>query len=187
MGDAQVKAEQMEIVDYVKNHFIEWMEEKHVFPFPQNAAQNKSSYDPLLMERMVRVEEGIKHQNENLEKMMIQSDKRFAEVNENMNRRFEEVNENMNRRFEEVNENMNRRFEEVNENMNRRFAEVNETMDRRFTEVNETMDRRFTEVNENMNGRFEFMDKRFNRLYLFLTGAFFAVLTGIVTLLIQSL
>ncbi|MDA3957425.1 hypothetical protein [Oceanispirochaeta sp.] len=153
MGDAQVKTEQMEIVDYVKNHFIEWMEEKHVFPFPQNAAQNKSSYDPLLMERMVRVEEGIKHQNENLEKMMIQSDKRFAEVNENMNRRFEEVNENMNRRF---------------------------------AEVNETMDRRFTEVNENMNGRFEFMDKRFNRLYLFLTGAFFAVLTGIVTLLIQS-
>jgi hypothetical protein len=45
--------------------------------------------DISLSERIVRVEEGIKHQGDLLEKMLDQMDKRFEQVD----KRFEQVNE----------------------------------------------------------------------------------------------
>ena len=53
-----------------------------------NDDQLDSIADTQLLESMVRVEEGIKHQNENLEKMMIQSDRRFTNLSETMDKRF---------------------------------------------------------------------------------------------------
>jgi hypothetical protein len=73
MGEAQVTKDQLFIIDYVKDHIQRWMEEKRIIPFPGSDQQ----INPQLLERIVRVEEGIKHQNENLEKMMVRMDQRF--------------------------------------------------------------------------------------------------------------
>jgi len=62
-----------EIGVYVKNHMGQWLKEQNIFPFPQQS----TGLDREILERIVRVEEGLKHQGETLEKMMIQSDKRF--------------------------------------------------------------------------------------------------------------
>ncbi|MDA3957896.1 hypothetical protein [Oceanispirochaeta sp.] len=34
MGEAQVKEEEQAIVNYIKDHFVDWLEEKKVIPFP---------------------------------------------------------------------------------------------------------------------------------------------------------
>jgi len=55
-----------------------------------------------LYERMVRVEEELKHQRELILNVMKMMDKRFAEVD----KRFEQVD----KRFEDLRNDMNRRF-----------------------------------------------------------------------------
>jgi hypothetical protein len=64
---------------------------------------------------MVRIEEGIKHQNTNLEKMMIQMDQKF----ENMDKRFSENREDMDNRFTGISADMNKRFEVMDKRFNR--------------------------------------------------------------------
>jgi hypothetical protein len=93
MGDSLMNDDQLDsIADQVKDKMILWMDERHIYPFPQK----NQDIDTQLLERMVRVEEGIKHQNENLEKMMIQSDRRFTNLSETMDKRFDAVD----KRFE---------------------------------------------------------------------------------------
>jgi hypothetical protein len=53
---------------------------------------------------MVRVEEGIKYQNENLERMMVHMEKRFEEQKLNTDRQFAEVD----RRFNDMDKRFNR-------------------------------------------------------------------------------
>ncbi|MDC7234690.1 MAG: hypothetical protein PQJ58_15770 [Spirochaetales bacterium] len=119
MGDAIMQDDQLEaIADQVKQKMILWMEEKHIYPFP---ARN-NDINPQLLERMVRVEEGIKHQNENLERMIQQTDRRFTDLTESMDNRFTEMNMSMNHRFAEVNETMDRRFSEVDRRFNRLYT-----------------------------------------------------------------
>ena len=96
MGDALMNDDQLDsIADQVKEKMILWMDERHIYPFPQK----NQDIDAQLIERMVRVEEGIKHQNENLEKMMIQSDRCFTDLSETMNKRFEAVDLRFNRLY----------------------------------------------------------------------------------------
>ena len=59
-------------------------------------------------------------------------------LREEMNKRFEQMQKNMDKRFEQV----DKRFEQMQENMNKRFEQV---------------DRRFEQMQENMNKRFELM------------------------------
>jgi len=68
---------------YVKGHLAEWLGE---------IAPMRPQYDPALLERMVRVEEELKHQRELLLKGFETMEKRF----ETMEKRFE----TMEKRFE---------------------------------------------------------------------------------------
>jgi len=48
-----------------------------------------------------------------LQAFMQQTDKRFAELREDMNKRFEEMRADVNKRFQEMREDTNKRFEQV--------------------------------------------------------------------------
>jgi hypothetical protein len=61
---------------YVKDHFAEWLSE---------TTPIRPQYDPVLFERMVRVEEELKHQRELMIKGFESMEKRFEAVD----RRFE--------------------------------------------------------------------------------------------------
>ncbi len=75
-----------QIGEYVKSHFAEWMDK--AVP-----AQNRT--DPLLLERMVRVEEELKAQRELMQQGFDAIDKRFVAVD----KRFEDLIHYMDKRF----------------------------------------------------------------------------------------
>jgi len=108
-------------------------------------------------ERIVRVEEELKHQRELIHEVLKMMEKRFADVD----RRFEEIRIDMDKRFEQV----DKRFEENRSDMDKRFEQV----DKRFEEIRIDMDRRFEQV-----------DKRFNMMMWF-TGIGFTLVTTIIT------
>ena len=95
------------IGQYVKTHFAEWLSE--TMPRPQ--------YDPALLERMVRVEEELKHQRELMIKGFETMDKRFEAVD----KRFELVD----KRFETMQGQMDKRFDESN----KRFSQLTHRID----------------------------------------------------------
>ena len=94
--------EQKTIIEYVKNHFVDWMEEKNIYPFPRE----RQSMDTQLLERIVRVEETLKrqndkfdhqnekfdHQNEKFELLITSQEKRFTALETQMNQRFNRQN-----------------------------------------------------------------------------------------------
>jgi Fe2+ transport system protein B len=96
-------------------------------------------YELEIRERIVRVEEELKHQRELMLQGFEMNNKRAEELRTDMNKRFEQVD----KRFEQV----DKRFEEIRSDMNKRFEQV----DKRF----EQMDKRF----EQMDKRFEQIDK----------------------------
>ncbi len=104
-----------QIGEYVKSHFAEWM---------SKTVPAQSRTDPLLLERMVRVEEELKAQRELMQQGFDAVDKRFGAVD----KRFESVD----KRFESV----DKRFEDLIHYMDKRFDAV----DRRF----EALDKRFS-------------------------------------------
>jgi len=115
-------------------------------------------------ERIVRVEEELKHQRELIHEVLKMMDKRFGEVD----KRFEQVD----KRFEEIRIDMDRRFEQVD----KRFEEIRIDMDRRFEQV----DKRFEEIRIDMDRRFEQVDKKFSMMMWF-TGIGFTLITTIIT------
>ena len=101
MGAVVMKDEELEVIGvYVKKHIAEWIKESNVIPFSTGSREQSSMIDRdiSLSERIVRVEEGIKHQGDLLEKMLDQMDKRFMQVD----KRLEELRLDMNKRFEQV-------------------------------------------------------------------------------------
>jgi predicted RNase H-like nuclease (RuvC/YqgF family) len=106
-----------QIGEYVKSHFAEWMS-------ASDPARNRT--DPLLLERMVRVEEELKAQRDLMQQGFNAVDKRFEDLIHYMDKRFDAVD----RRFES----MDKRFE----SMDKRF----ESMDKRF----ESMEKRFSSL-----------------------------------------
>jgi methyl-accepting chemotaxis protein len=147
-------------------------------------AEIRNSKDPALLERMIRVEEELRHQGRRFEEMLgtmrdnfAQVDKRFEQVDkrfEQVDKRFEQVD----KRFEQV----DKRFEELIANMNYRFEQVDkrfEQVDKRFEELIANMNYRFEQVDK----RFEQVDKRFSRLYGFLFTVSLALMSGIFGLL----
>nr|VFK38623.1 MAG: hypothetical protein BECKSD772F_GA0070984_102624 [Candidatus Kentron sp. SD]VFK44174.1 MAG: hypothetical protein BECKSD772E_GA0070983_103415 [Candidatus Kentron sp. SD]VFK77895.1 MAG: hypothetical protein BECKSD772D_GA0070982_100352 [Candidatus Kentron sp. SD] len=89
-----------EIAGYVRAHIGEWLAE-------ESLAKPPVVYEIELRERMVRVEEELKHQRELMKQGFDLMEKRFEAVD----RRFEAVD----RRFES----MDKRFEELNKRLER--------------------------------------------------------------------
>ena len=108
-------------------------------------------------ERIVRVEEELKHQRDLIHEVLKMMDKRFEQVE----KRFEQVD----KRFEQV----DKRFEELRTDMNNRFEQV----DTRFEELRDDMNSRFESTNADMNRRFNMM--------MWFTGIGFTLITTIIT------
>ena len=96
-----------EDIEFIKQHLGEWLTEVSLGKPP-------AVYEIELRERMVRVEEALKHQGELTQQLIQQMDKRFEQVD----KRFEQVD----KRFEQV----DKRFEQ----MDQRFVELQRRMDR---------------------------------------------------------
>lgn len=107
MGAEAVNEDQKAIIDYVKNHLEDWMEEKNILPFPRH----KDSINTQLLERMIKVEETLKRQNDKFdfqnEKFDHQNEK-FGILIENLNKQFSSLELRMDQRFEEMNTRFNR-------------------------------------------------------------------------------
>ena len=86
-------------------------------------------YEIELRERMIRVEEELKHQRELMQQGFVMMDKRFEELQHQMDKRFDAVD----KRFDAV----DKRFEELQHQMDKRF----ESMDKRFEEITRRLDR----------------------------------------------
>ncbi|MDO8941204.1 MAG: hypothetical protein Q7U98_18780 [Methylicorpusculum sp.] len=107
------------------------------------AANANVRYELDIRERIVRVEEELKHQRELMLQGFENSNKRFEEVNKH----FDETRSDVNKRFEEMRADMNKRFEQVD----RRFEQV----DKRF----EQMDKRFEQIEKHLTIITQRMDR----------------------------
>ncbi len=107
MSDRQLE----EIGSYVKSHLPQWLAEIA----PERRAPAGS--DPVLLERMVRVEESLSHQRELMQHGFDAMEKRFEQVD----KRFEEMRADTNARFEQV----DKRFEDMHTSMDARFRTTN--------------------------------------------------------------
>ena len=104
MSSAPFSKEQ---IDFLKEHMAQWLAEQSLGKPPQ-------VYEIELRERMVRVEEELKHQRDMIQHIIDQMDKRFDQVDkrfEQMDKRFEQ----MERRFEQ----MDQRFEVMTKRIDR--------------------------------------------------------------------
>ena len=73
-----------QIGEYVKNHISEWIAE-------QSLGKPPEVYELELRERMVRVEEALKHQHELMRQGFEQVDRRLELMAADMDKRFEQV------------------------------------------------------------------------------------------------
>ncbi|MBK5971295.1 MULTISPECIES: hypothetical protein [Thiorhodovibrio] len=113
-----------QIGDYVKEHISDWLAE-------QSLGKPPVVYEIELRERMVRVEEELKHQREIMRQGFERMDERFVAMREDMDKRFAQVDT----RFELMQADMNKRFEQVD----KRFEQV----DKRFDEMLKRHDQHF--------------------------------------------
>lgn len=104
-----------EDIEFIKAHLGEWLAE-------QTFAKPPAVYEIELRERMVRVEEELRHQRELIQTILVQMDKRFDAVD----KRFEQMQLNMDKRFEAV----DKRFEQMQLNMDQRFEALTRRLDR---------------------------------------------------------
>jgi chaperonin cofactor prefoldin len=109
-------------IQFIKDHLGEWLAE-------QSLGKPPAVYEIELRERMVRVEEELKHQRELIKTILVQMDKRFDAVD----KRFEAMQEQMNKRFDAV----DKRFDAVG----KRFESMQEQMDKRFEALTRRIDR----------------------------------------------
>ena len=85
-----------EDIQYIKDHLGDWLAERSLGKPP-------AVYEIELRERMVRIEEELKHQRELIKTILEQMDKRFDAVDkrfEAMDQRFEAMQKCMDQRFE---------------------------------------------------------------------------------------
>lgn len=109
LGDRELE----KIGEYVQNHLEEWGINRHIPEF-------KTNREIELLERMVRVEEGLKNIAEQMQKGFEYMDKRFEQVD----KRFEDMQIGINKRFEQ----MDKRFEDMQHYMDRRFSQLQWTI-----------------------------------------------------------
>ncbi len=107
-----------QIADYMKRRLAEWLAEKSLGKPP-------AVYEIELRERMVRVEEELKHQRDLILRGFDLMEKGFSEVSkrfEQVDKRFEQVD----KRFAQV----DKRFEQMDERFERRFEALTKRIDR---------------------------------------------------------
>ena len=109
-------------IEFIKQHLGEWLTEVSLGKPP-------AVYEIELRERMIRVEEELKHQRELMQQGFAMMDKRFEEMQHQIDKRFDAVD----KRFEEMQQQMDKHFEAVD----KRF----EAMDKRFEEITSRLDR----------------------------------------------
>ena len=109
-------------IEFIKQHLGEWLTEVSLGKPP-------AVYEIELRERMIRVEEELKHQRELMQQGFAMMDKRFEAMQHQMDKRFDAVD----KRFEEMQHQMDKHFEAVD----KRF----EAMDKRFEEITSRLDR----------------------------------------------
>jgi len=86
-----------EDIQFIKDHLGEWLAE-------QSLGKPPAVYEIELRERMVRVEEELKHQRELIKTILVEMDKRFDAVD----KRFEAMQNQMDKRFEELTRRLDR-------------------------------------------------------------------------------
>ena len=148
---------------YVRNNLPQW-----ISTLPPQTVQVT---DPVLLERMVRVEEELKAQRELMVDRFEAMDKRFEEQLEHSKQQFAAVD----KRFEAV----DKRFEEQLEHSKQQFAAV----DKRFEEQLEHSRQQFAAVDkrfEDMNKRFDDMNKHYARTE-WIVGIMVLVFMGLTT------
>ena len=104
-----------EDIQFIKDHLGEWLAE-------QSPGKPPAVYEVELRERMVRVEEELRHQRELIKTILVQMDKRFEAMQREMDKRFDAVD----RRFETMQREMDKRFDAVD----RRFEALARRIDR---------------------------------------------------------
>ena len=129
-------------------------------------ASSGQGFDQQDRERLIRMEA-------TLLAFMQQSDKRFAELREDMNKRFEQLD----KRIDDLRQEMNSRLEKMRADVNKRFEEMRADTNKRFEEMREDTNKRFEQVDK----RFEQIDKRIEDLITFLW-----ILAGIFTALVVA-
>ena len=105
------------IEEYIKANLVQWLTE-------QSFGKPPVVYEIELRERMVRVEEELKHQRELMRQGFELMDRRF----EAADKQQQALREDMNKRFEAVQQQMDKRFED----MNKRFDEMVRRQDLHF-------------------------------------------------------
>ena len=133
-----------QVATALKTQLPQWMAE-------QSLGKPPVVYEIELRERMIRVEEELKHQRELMMQGFDQMEKRFASMQQQMDKRFEQVD----KRFEAMQQQMDKRFEQVD----KRFESVQQQMDKRFESMQQQMDKRFEQVDK----RFESMSQEMTR------------------------
>jgi TolA-binding protein len=93
-----------EDIQFIKQHVGEWLAEASLGKPPV-------VYEIELRERIIRVEEELRHQRDLIQQVLEQMDKRF----EQMDKRFEQ----MDKCFEAMQQQMDKRFDEINRRMDR--------------------------------------------------------------------
>jgi len=124
-----------EDIAFIKQHLGEWLAE-------QTLGRPPVVYEIELRERMVRVEEELKHQRELMRAGFEQMDGRFVALRQDMDARFEQ----MDKRFETMRADMDKRFEAARADTNKRFEQVDkrfEQVDKRFDEMLKRHDQHF--------------------------------------------
>ncbi|MBF0414975.1 MAG: hypothetical protein HQL79_04310 [Magnetococcales bacterium] len=86
------------VSEYVKLHLTEWMAER-------NMGKSLPMYEIEIRERVIRVEEELRHQRELMQQWFEQVDKRLEQVD----KRFEQVD----KRFEQLERRLDARFENL--------------------------------------------------------------------------
>jgi DNA anti-recombination protein RmuC len=132
-----------ELGAYVKANLSDWLAE-------QSLGKPPVVYEIELRERMVRVEEELKHQRELMREGFAQMDKRFTALQTSMDQRFEAMQTTMDQRFEAMQTTMDQRFEAMQTSMDQRFEQV----DKRFEQV----DKRFEGVQQDIRNLQQRMD-----------------------------
>lgn len=105
------------IGDYVKANLAAWFREV----VPPAAVHT----DPVMLERVVKVEESIERQQALMRQGFDNMDKRFEQID----KRFEQIDkrlEQIDKRFDQV----DKRFEELRYDMNARFGDLQQTIRR---------------------------------------------------------
>jgi len=113
-----------EDIAFIKAHLGEWLAE-------QSVGRPPLVYEIELRERMVRVEEELKHQRELMREGFARMDERFAQADE----RFAALRADMDARFAAMRSDMDKRFEQID----KRFEQV----DKRFDEMLKRHDQHF--------------------------------------------